>query len=249
MVQIGSANEVFWSKTGHRIIGEVAQDYLSGKSKRAISKLLQGQDLAFVSNFADEIKADKNYRKFGPWHYVNVPEGKKYKEVTPNKKGDLIQGINHCIKVLKDENASVKDKQFYLKMLVHLVGDLHQPMHAGRAADKGGNDIQLQWHGRGSNLHKVWDTNMITGLGFSYSEWANSYAPLSKKERKKMQEGSVYTWLEESQALATSIYNSVENGDKIGYKYSYDHLDTVRSQLQKGGLRLAKILNDVFSTN
>jgi len=246
VAQISVANEIVWAKTGHRTVGEVAQKHLKGKTKRAIKKLLDGYDLAFVSNFADEIKADRKYNKFFPWHYVNFPGNEKYGETAPSREGDIIQAIEHCVKVIRDENSTREDKVFYLKMLVHFVGDLHQPLHAGRAEDKGGNDIQVRWFGQGSNLHRVWDSNMIESYKMSYTELANALPKLKRKERQEIQKGSIYDWVEESQDLANEIYTSVEIGEKLGYNYSYKYMDTVRNQLLKGGLRLAKVLNDAF---
>ena len=244
--QISFGNVPFWSKTGHRVIGEVAQEHLNGRAKRMVKKLLDGQSLASVSNFADEIKADPNYRKFGSWHYVNFPADKKYTDVEPSKYGDLVKGIQECIAVVKDANSSRADKVFYLKMLVHLVGDLHQPMHVGRLEDKGGNDIQVQWFNKGSNLHKVWDANMINDHGMSYTELAVTLPHLTKMQKKAIQKGNVYDWVEESQDMANEIYGSVEVGEKLYYRYGYKWWGTVENQLEKGGLRLAKILNELF---
>ena len=244
--QLSFANTPFWSKTGHRVIGEVAQEHLSNKAKRAISDLLAGQSLAAVSNFADEIKADSIYRKFSAWHYVNIPVNKKYGDSPISPYGDLIYGIGECIRIVKDETSSREDKAFYLKMLVHLVGDLHQPMHVGRVEDKGGNDIQLQWFNKGSNLHKVWDANMINDYGMSYSELTSKLPLIDRKKRKKLQEGSVLDWVEESREMANAIYSSVAVGEKLYYRYGYKWWSTVELQLQKGGLRLAKVLNELF---
>lgn len=243
---LASADVPYWSKTGHRVIGEVAQQHLNGKTKRALKDLLKGQSLAAVSNFADEIKADSIYRKFSAWHYVNIPKGKDYGDVEPYKYGDLVVAIEECIRIVKDEKSSRNDRIFYLKMLVHFVGDLHQPMHVGRLEDKGGNDIQLQWFDRGTNLHKVWDANLIDDYGMSYTELAAKLPELNKSQIRAIQEGDVYDWVEESQAVADHIYESVEIGEKLYYRYGYVWWDTVESQLQKGGLRLAKVLNDLF---
>ncbi|WP_317131435.1 S1/P1 nuclease [Maribacter sp. ACAM166] len=240
------ANDMVWSKTGHRVVGEVAEQYLSKKAKRAISNLLDGKSLAAVANFGDEIKADRAYSKFSAWHYVNIPFDKTYADVEPNEYGDLVQGINSCIDIIKDETSSREDKVFYLKFLVHLIGDLHQPMHVGREEDKGGNDIQLQWFGKGTNLHRVWDSNMITDNGMSFTELAFEYPEMSKQQVRYLQDGTLLDWVEESHQLAESVYESVATGEKLGYRYSYDWWDTVADQLQKGGIRLASVLNDVF---
>lgn len=240
-------NDDVWGPTGHRATGKIAENHLTKSAKKKINKLLQGESLAFVSTYADEIKSDrKTYGKFYTWHYVNMPLDSRYEDAKKNPKGDLITGINECIRVLKDKNSSVKDKRFYLKMLVHLVGDMHQPMHIGRSEDKGGNTIQVQWHGKGSNLHRVWDENLIEKWGMSYVELADNAKHLSKEQIKVIQKGSVIDWMYDTHKLTKKVYNSVESGEKLRYKYSYDYFPIVREQLQKGGLRLAKLLNEIF---
>mgnify|MGYP003624449393 CR=1 FL=1 len=245
-VQFSFCNEIDWSKTGHRTTGEVAQRHLTRKAKKAIEKLLDGQSLALVSTFADDIKSDRAYKDFNAWHYVNFPADKKYTDVTPSPYGDIVVGIQKCIAIVKDEKSTEADKIFYLKFLVHLIGDLHQPMHIGRLEDKGGNDIQLQWFGKGTNLHRVWDSNMIDDYGMSFTEIADNLPELDKTQQKEIQKGDVFDWVEESQELANELYDSVEVGEKIGYAYSYKYWGMVETQLQKGGLRLAKVLNDIF---
>ncbi len=236
-----------WSKTGHRVVGEIAENYLTKKAQRNISKLLNGHSLAFVSNYGDDIKSDRQYDSFGPWHYVNFPFGEKYDTHHKNEKGDIIQGIDKCISVLKDETSSREDKEFYLKMLVHFVGDLHQPLHIGLAEDKGGNDFQVRWFGDGTNLHTVWDYKMIESFDMSYTELAENSNVLTKKEVAAIKEGSVQDWMYESRELCIDIYNNTEVGEKLGYKYMYDYTEVLRSQLQKGGIRLAGLLNEIFS--
>ncbi len=236
-----------WGKTGHRVTGEIAESYLTKKAKKHITILLKGKSLAFVSTYADEIKSDEQFRSYSPWHYINFSFDKKYGEEKPSEFGDLVQGINICIENLKSEQVSNTDKEFYLKMLVHFVGDLHQPLHVGRGEDKGGNDIQVRWFKEGSNLHRVWDSDMIDYYGMSYTELSENADKLSKIQIKALQEGTILDWVNESQSLAKKVYTSANVGEKLGYKYVYDHFFTVRWQLQKGGIRLAKILNDIFS--
>lgn len=237
---------MIWSKTGHRTTGKIAQQHLSKKARKAIDKLLDGQSLALVSTFGDDIKADRKYKSFSAWHYVNFKKDKKYGEEEPSEYGDLITGIEKCIEIVKDKNSAKADKAFYLKLLVHLVGDLHQPMHVGRLEDKGGNDIQVQWFNKGSNLHRVWDSDMIDKHGMSYTELAESLSRLTKAQKKFIQQGTIYDWVEESQEVANEVYKSVEVGEKLFYRYNYVWWGTVEKQLQKGGLRLAKILNEIY---
>jgi hypothetical protein len=240
------ATENEWGQTGHRTVGEIATKHLSKKTKRKIRKLLKGQSLAFVSTFADEIKSDRKYREFYTWHFVNMPLDSNYKDSKKNPQGDLVTGINKCIEIIKDKKSSKKDKAFYLKMLVHLIGDLHQPLHIGQKEDRGGNRVQVKWFGNKTNLHSVWDTKMIEGFNMSYIELADNAEELSKKQIKAMQEGSVIDWVDETHVLTKKIYDSVKKDENLRYRYSYDHLTTARKQLQKAGIRLAKVLNDIF---
>ena len=246
MAQLSLANVPFWSQTGHRTVGEIAEQNLDRRTKKWVSELLDGQSLASISNFGDDIKADKKYAKFSPWHYVNFPADKKYMEVAPSPQGDIIQGILECERIIKDTNSGREDKVFYLKMLIHLVGDLHQPMHVGRLEDKGGNDIPLKWFGKSTNLHRLWDANLIDDYQMSYTELSADYPKLTKKEKQHIQEGTIYDWVEESQDLANELYGSVSEGEKLGYAYRYKYMGVVRDQLLKGGLRLAKVLNELF---
>lgn len=236
-----------WGQTGHRTIGEVATEHLTNKAKKKIEKLLDGQSLALVSTFGDDIKSDKQFDKYYTWHYVNFPIGSRYEDSKKEEKGDIMTGMEHCISVLKDENATKEDQAFHLKLLVHLIGDLHQPLHVGRAEDRGGNDIKVSWHYKKSNLHRVWDTQMIESWNMSYSELEQSLKQLSKEQIKFVEKGTLIDWMYESRELAEKVYVSASQDDKLGYRYSYDHLGTVMEQLRKAGIRLAKVLNEIYA--
>ena len=103
-------NDDVWGANGHRATGKIAEKHLTKCAKRKIEKLLQGESLAFVSTYADQIKSDrKKYGKFYTWHYVNMPLNSSYEDAKKNPKGDLITGINKCVKVLKDKNSSIEE--------------------------------------------------------------------------------------------------------------------------------------------
>ncbi|WP_345274714.1 S1/P1 nuclease [Flaviramulus aquimarinus] len=240
------ATDDFWGATGHRVVGKIADNYLYGKAKREVRRLLNRKSLAFVSTFADEIKSDKRYNKYYSWHYINMPLDKNYEDSKKNSKGDLVTGIEYCKSVITDKKASDEDKAFYLKLLIHLIGDLHQPMHIGLLEDKGGNDFKVQWFYKDSNLHRVWDTEMINEFDMSYNELAENADVLSNKQIKSIREGSIIDWVNETHQLTKKVYASAEPDENLRYRYSYDHFKTVRSQLQIAGIRLAKVLNELF---
>lgn len=236
----------YWSATGHRVVGKIADKHLKRKAKKEVNRLLKRKSLAFVSTFADEIKSDKKYNKYYTWHYINMPFDETYENSKKNPKGDLVTGIEYCRKIIKDENASDDDKAFYLKLLIHLIGDLHQPMHIGLEEDKGGNDFKLQWFYKDSNLHRVWDSQMIDNFDMSYNELAENADILTKQQVKAIQKGTVIDWVNETHQLTKKVYSAVKPDENLRYRYSYDNFETVRSQLQIAGIRLAKVLNDLF---
>jgi hypothetical protein len=248
LIPMLSFGNSLWGKKGHRVTGHIAEKHLTKKARKAIKELLDGHSLAFVSTYADEIKSDRQYSSYTPWHYVNYPLDKTYNTSEKSEFGDLVTAITECKNVLLDDNASKRDKVFHLKLLVHFVGDLHQPMHAGRGADRGGNDIQVQWFNEGTNLHRLWDTNLLETYGMSFYELGDELdRSTTKRERKKIQQGDVVSWLEESHVWAKEIYNSVEVGERLSYEYAYQYNTVVFERLRKGGFRLAKVLNDIFS--
>ena len=236
-----------WGANGHRVVAQIAEENLSSVARELINKLLKGKSLVSVSTFADDIKSDPKYRKYNSWHYVNIDSDKNYGELVPNKNGDIIKAIKKCIFILKDKNQSIIEKEFYLKLLIHFIGDIHQPLHVGRLEDRGGNDIKVKWFGKPSNLHRVWDSEIINSHQMSYSELSNDLPILKKNEIDKISNESIMIWVKESQEISKQIYDDAILNSNLGYNYRYKYIDIVKMRLLKGGLRLASILNSIFN--
>jgi len=147
---------------------------------------------------------------------------------------------------LRNPDSSLEDQQFYLKLLVHFIGDLHQPMHVGRPEDRGGNDVELTWFGKKTNLHRIWDSDMIDSYQLSYSELAQHLPKLSTAEIRTIQNQPLLEWVNESQDLANQLYEDLPEGRSKECRYRYRYFDTARLQLLKGGVRLAGVLNRIF---
>tara|TARA_B100001175_G_scaffold102442_1_gene86890 strand:- start:444 stop:1208 length:765 start_codon:yes stop_codon:yes gene_type:complete len=239
---ISNAAYGIWGKTGHRIVAEIANRNLTEKTIKKINIILDGESLPSISTWADEIKSDPEFKKYNSWHYVNIPLDKNYGDVEKNPKGDVVMAINECIEVLKNENSSLSSKAFYLKFLVHLVGDIHQPFHVGRFEDRGGNDIKLKFFGKSTNLHRLWDTDMINDHQMSYTEFAENLEKLKFLNTTL----NPKDWAKESQNEVKKIYSEVKKDDYIGYEYLYKNFHTVEKQLYKAGIRLADLLNEVI---
>ena len=233
-----------WGKTGHRITGEVAEAHLTEKAKIEIAKILSDPSLANASTWADEMRPNPDFQKYSTWHYANMPLDKRYSEHPQSKKGDIVQAIKLCKAKLRNPNVSKNEKAFHLRFLVHLVGDIHQPLHVGRGDDRGGNDIKVKWFGKDTNLHRVWDSEMINTYMMSYSEFTDLLMRNFNSSSVEMKSEEI--WIDETQKLVIDVYANVKNGDSLGYDYIYENFDIVKSQLFIAGVRLAQTLNDIF---
>lgn len=234
-----------WGQTGHRVVGLVAQNHLSRKAEKRIMEMLECNSLAEVSVWMDDIKSDDRYDHTHDWHWVTVPAGTTYAETQKNPKGDLLMKIDELVNALKKGGLAKETEQEYIKYLVHLVGDLHQPMHVGDKDDRGGNSVRVEWFGKKSNLHRVWDSDMIESKDLSFTELARFLGKPNKAQVKEWQGTSVMVWANESQALLPKAYTLPENS-KLGYEYLYEHYSTVEHRLLQAGVRLAGLLNSIY---
>ena len=235
-----------WGKTGHRVVGQIAQDNLTPEALAAVTELLDGETLATVSTWADEMRSNPDFRPYDIWHYVNLPEDKKYHEVEHTQENAVII-IQRSIEKLQSD-ISKEEKAFYLKYLIHLVGDIHQPLHTGRAEDYGGSKITLYFGGRKSNesktnLHRLWDTNMIDDFKMSYTELAKH---LQDYKEVDFVQGNAVCWANESHEIVNKIYSEVQVGDQLSYPYLYNNFHIVKQRLFQAGIRLANILNQIY---
>jgi hypothetical protein len=234
-----------WGQTGHRTIGLIAEYHLTKKAKKSIGKILKGQSIAMVSTFMDEIRSDSTYDQLAPWHYCTIPDGKSYEEVGTPQEGDIIFAIDYFINTLTTRKFEIEDEEFALKCLIHLIADIHQPLHVGNGQDRGGNDVEVEYFWRTSNLHRVWDSGIIDAQNLSYTEyaaWIHIPGMLDKEEWIK---SNIKDWAYESMSYRNKVYDLPED-KKINYQYNYYNIDLVNLRLLQAGIRLAKILNDIY---
>lgn len=241
-----------WGKIGHRTIGEIAERQLTAQTREQVRELLDGQSLAVVSTWADEMRSNPEFDKYGKWHYVNLPIDKEYHEVE-HTQDNVVIIINQAIDTLKNKDTKRDVKQFYLKYLVHLVGDLHQPLHTGRAEDYGGSKIKVNFKGRKgaeskTNLHVLWDTDLIDDYKMSYTEYADKLMDEFEGKDLKVIQGNPEAWTYESHQYVKKIYET-KDGSYLSYDYVYDNLPIVDERLYFAGIRLGNLLNEIFSFN
>ena len=240
-----SATSFAWGPTGHRAIGHVAEQHLSKKAQKAIKAILGNESLAIASTYMDEVRADRKFDHTHDWHWVTIPDGSTYAGTEKNPDGDLIEAIERMKISITDENSSIEEKRRDLRFLIHLIGDLHQPLHIGRGDDRGGNEFKVKWMNKSSNLHRVWDSGIIDLQKLSYTELAESLDPISSQQKAEWQQGTTEDWAHEAMQYRDRIY-AIEEGDRLGYGYAYEHWPLVREQLNKAAIRLAGVLNTLF---
>jgi hypothetical protein len=233
-----------WGVTGHRATGWIAEHYLNAKAKKKVKKILQQESLAMVSTWMDEIKSDSTYNYTSDWHWVTIPDGQTYDQSIKNPNGDVIMTIERIVKELKTHALTSKQESEHIKMLVHLVGDIHQPLHVGCCDDQGGNKVKVKWFRNESNLHRVWDSDMIDDTRLSYTELAQSLNEPDAIEIARYQKASVRDWANESVGLRKAVY-AIGDGN-LSFKYPYKNFSLVRERILKAGIRLAGILNEIY---
>lgn len=235
-----------WGQIGHRTIGLVAQKHLSNKAKKKLRSLLKHESLAVVSVWMDEERSNPEYDYTHDWHWVTVEDGKTYAEMEKNPKGDIIQTINRLIDELEKGGLTAEQEVIHIKMLVHLIGDIHMPLHVGNGTDKGGNDVKVEWFYNRANLHSVWDSKMIDSKQFSHTELAAAIDHFDDKTTKdQWQSDDISVWVSESMALRDQVYDFPED-KKLSYQYLYKNWDTVQLRLHQAGVRLAGVLNKIY---
>ena len=133
-----------------------------------------------------------------------------------------------------------------LRFTIHIIGDLHQPLHNGNGTDRGGNDVRVKFFDADTNLHAVWDEGLIGRELLSYTEWtALLSAKITDDMARRWSNPDPVVWIEESTAIRDGVYPAGDNN--LSFRYHFEHIGTVKEQLQKGGVRIAAYLNRLFA--
>src|SRR6185503_17454087 len=248
---ISSSSFAWWGQTGHRVVGEIADIYLTNKARKAIREILGDESIAISSNWPDFIKSDTAFNYLSPWHYINIKQGLTQAEFNNALAADTIADaftkLNFLVAELKNKQLPIDKKKMYLRLLIHIVGDIHQPLHVGRSEDLGGNRVRVLWFGDSTNLHSVWDDKMIESQDLSYTEYVKAINHTTKEQRRQWQQQSLNEWVFESYQLAGTVYSSVTQPfQRLSFRYNFLYIETLNNQLLKGGIRLAGLLNSIF---
>jgi hypothetical protein len=265
-----SGQALGWGPTGHRTVGLLAEKFMTVNALHKARQILNGQSLSRVSTWPDEIRSEpKLYGHTFPWHFTDWPDGNHQHDET-HSPGKLISAIHKQLQLLRDTEVSQDKKAFALKFLVHLVGDLHMPLHVGNGLDRGGNDCKILFHQQEMSLHELWDEGMINFTRLSFTELADFVLQgRSARELNSWRGGEVLDWAFESRQLRNQLYPAEvmrpylpgkpslhycrkdiqlprSELPQLGFDYSYRFMPVVEQRLLQAGLRLAVLLNSVL---
>lgn len=243
---------ISWGVVGHHAIGKIAASHLTPSADAAVHELLGNESLADVSTWADELRMKPEFKYTTPWHYINLPLGLSYSQFKEKVEDMSDENVYSAMlkqeKILADQNSAKEKRAEALKFIVHFVGDLHQPMHISRAEDQGGNTIQLNYEGKGTNLHSLWDSRLIEHQGLNYEQLAEKYDHATAKDTRKWQQAPLIVWMWESYQISSQLYAEVDQmkDRKLDADYYEKHYPIIEKRLQQAGLRLAGLLNGIL---
>lgn len=246
-----------WSQKGHDVTAAIAERHITPAADSLTADLFDGKSIIYWANWLDNASYQPDLRYTKTWHYKNINAGTRYEEMPPNPAGDAVTAIKSRIEILVDPEASRADKELALKILVHVVGDLHQPLHMGHATDLGGNRTKVKYFDRDTNLHSVWDSSLPESAHkWSYTEWADQIDRLDEDSIKAIvfpgitnPAEMIYTpslvdrWAKETVDVAAQVYERMPAGSKLKYDEIAWAAPIIEQQLLRAGLRLAFLLN------
>jgi len=236
-----------WGQKGHDIVCAIAERHLTPKARKQISKSLDGRSMVYWASWLDNASHTPEYSYTKTWHYLDINPGEELETMERESSGDVLTGIREQIEKLSSGSPSKEEEALSLKILIHLVGDMHCPMHMGHKDDLGGNRWQVRFFDDGSNLHKVWDEGILeSGHKWSCDEWVRQLDIYDRKTNRDLASGTPEEWCKDMFGITSGIYDATPVGIKISYDYVSRWTPLIEQQLLKGGLRLAKILNDIY---
>jgi hypothetical protein len=241
-----------WGAEGHRLIAALAAQHLGAKAREAVRRLLEpGETLESVSTWADEVRPRRP--ETAPWHYVNLPASRPAGGWAAHcpKEGCVASAVVAMREKLRAPGIGRQEQAEALKFFVHFLSDLHQPLHAGNAEDRGGNAIPVVFLGRATNLHSFWDTTLLQVLFERQPSKREALSSrLSESELRRLSHGGLEDWLWESRGLATTAaYAGVPETRPaaLGEEYFDQAAAAAGIQIRRAGARLARELDAVFS--
>lgn len=239
-----------WGQKGHDTVAYIAECNLTPEAKAAAEKLLDGKSIVYYANWLDNASHTPEYAYSKTWHYKNIDAGETFESARKNDKGDIVTALTEQMEILGDKSKSKEERALALKMVVHFLGDIHQPMHLGHASDLGGNRWEVRYFKSPKNLHSVWDSSLVESAHkWSYTEWQQQIDRATPEEKSEILSLSAPSdWAKETYEIGKEVYEKTPQDTNIEYNYIAEWTPVIEKQFLRGGLRLADILNRQLGT-
>lgn len=250
LITATALNCLGWGQKGHDVVAAIAENHLTDVTRQQVTEILEGKSMIYWANWLDNASHTPDYDYTRTWHYLNVDEDQSLESAPLNPKGDVVRAIIAQREILRDSTSKIADKRLALRILIHLAGDIHQPMHLGHLSDLGGNKWKVKYFNSEKNLHGVWDSSLVDSAHkWSYSEWQDQIDRVTPEEEAALIcSTNPEDWARESLAHAERIYKTTPQGSRLSFDYIAYWTPTIEGQLLKGGLRLAHTLNTIFDS-
>ncbi len=249
---VGTAPSHALGEYGHRLASKITEAHLSQPTREALRAIAGDSDLAALALWADKIRGNPAWSKSKYWHYINVEDGESIAAHKHVPEGDILLALNDARSQLQDKRLPPQQRRQALAFFVHFVQDLHQPLHVGRAADRGGNRIKIRWLGerKQRNLHWAWDTGLLLDDRLTVEQHAQILGQLSPRQIALWKKGSFTDWAKESMALRPQVYEfgPAKQGAVIVLDQAYADRNRpiLEKRLAMSAIRLADQLNRIF---
>jgi len=229
------------------MVAYVASTLLNPRAKAEVERILQGKTMVSVATWADQVRPDRP--ETAPYHHVDIPL--RAQDYMPERDGaerlSLIAAIEKFKKVLSNPATSNFDREEALKFLIHLMGDLTQPLHCCDNDDSCGNRTFVNFHGKRMKLHHFWDYEIVANSGLNEREFGLKIRQMIlKADVSSLQKGEVVDWALESHREAASYSYVLPSDLNLDDTHIQKYLPLVEIKLMKASVRLAKILNDTW---
>lgn len=238
-----------WGPQGHRIVGMIAEFHLEPEVRNRILREFNIKHLSHVANWADAVKRDRKATR--SFHYTNIDDASDRYQQSRDcpRKACVTAKIKEYADQLQNRASPPKVRLEAFKFLVHLVADVHQPMHLGNSQDRGGNDIRVIFEGKPTNLHAVWDHGLIDRNGKTLLQYARFLnREVTPEQARKWTGGMPEDWTNESRALVLKHGYPISEDGRLTPQYIERGRRVVASQLQKAGVRLGDLLNRILQS-
>ncbi len=238
-----------WGPQGHEAAGLLAKAHLCPAAAAAVADLWPRGGLAAAGKWPDQIRGQARWEHARPWHYINIPDSGPWPPAERSTDGDVLWAIDHFSAVLSSPDTRRRQRREAVAFVAHFVADLHQPLHVGRAEDRGGNDVRVAGpDGEESNLHRYWDTTVITAVRPDPRRYAQAIAPLAVGHLDFWPSTGPLVWARESLALRPVVYDFPAGPEPatLNAGYAERAQTTARLRLAQSGVRIAGVLNAVL---